>query len=129
MASNPDAKSVHSTTNPAHKQEKLGEGLQFEGAQSTFSTDPVPKSGAFAASTTDSDEDGDAFRKNPFLDPDVADHWTIIYEKSEYECRHIFDPSFTWTPEEEKKLVRRLDWHVCLWAVSLLWIPYIHFIF
>lgn len=55
---------------------------------------------------------------NPFLDPEVASHYAEVYEKAQYECRHEFDPSFTWTPQEEKKLVRRLDWHVCTWAVG-----------
>ena len=118
MASNADIKSTQARTNTAAKQEKIDEGLQFEGEQDTFSSEPVPKSGALTTISSDSDEDGEAFRKNPFLDPDVAEHWSSTYEKSEYECRHVFDPSFTWTEEEEKKLVRRLDWHVCLWAVS-----------
>jgi hypothetical protein len=85
--------------------------------ETTTFSDPIPKSEAFATATSDSDEDGEAIRKNPFLDPDVADHWSTVYEKSKYECRAQFDPGFTWTEEEEKKLVRRLDWHVCLWAV------------
>jgi hypothetical protein len=56
-----------------------------------------------------------------------------VYEKAQYECRHVLDADLTWTKEEEKKLVRKLDWHggslvdlqglisltspiVCLWA-------------
>lgn len=120
MASNTDVKSTHTVTNTEAKQENLDDGLQFEGEQATFAAEPVPKSGAFTSATSDSDEDGEAYRKNPFLDPDVAEHWAVTYEKSQYECRHVFDPTFTWTEEEEKKLVRRLDWHVCLWAVSSL---------
>lgn len=58
--------------------------------------------------------------ENQFLDPKVAQHWANVYEKSKYEGRHVFDPAFTWSKDEEKKLVRRLDWHVCLWAVSML---------
>ncbi|KAH8197556.1 hypothetical protein TruAng_008292 [Truncatella angustata] len=54
--------------------------------------------------------------RNPFLDPDVAAHWKSVYEASTYECRHKFDPDLKWTEEEEKKLVRKLDWRVCLWA-------------
>ncbi|GLA41939.1 hypothetical protein AnigIFM63309_010261 [Aspergillus niger] len=53
---------------------------------------------------------------NPFADPDVAERYALIYEKAQYECRHIFDPTLTWTAEEEKALVRKLDWRVCLWA-------------
>ncbi|KAK9420449.1 putative Major facilitator superfamily (MFS) profile domain-containing protein [Seiridium unicorne] len=54
--------------------------------------------------------------KNPFIDPTVAAHWKQVYEASTYECRHLFDPNLTWTAEEEKKIVRKLDWRVCLWA-------------
>lgn len=54
---------------------------------------------------------------NPFADPSVAEYYATVYEKSQYECRHVFDPTLQWSPEEERKLVRKLDWHVCLWAV------------
>jgi len=94
---------------------KPDEKILYE--ETTTFSDPLPKGESFG-STSDSDEDGEAFRKNPFLDPDVAEHWATVYEKSSYECRAEFDPAFTWTEEEEKKLVRRLDWRVCLWAVS-----------
>lgn len=55
---------------------------------------------------------------NPFLDPDVADHWRNVYEQAQYECRHVFDPSLTWSPEEERRLIWKVDWRICLWAVS-----------
>ena len=61
--------------------------------------------------------DSDSHPDNPFADPAVAERYAIIYERAQYECRHVFDPELTWTPEEEKALVRKLDWHVCLWAV------------
>lgn len=57
--------------------------------------------------------DGD----NPFTDPEVAERYAILYEKAQYECRHVFDPTMTWTSEEEKAIVRKLDWRVCFWAV------------
>jgi hypothetical protein len=96
---------------------KLDDKVLYE--ETTFS-DPLPRGAAtFSSATSDSDEDGDAFHQNPFLDPDVAEHWSNVYEKSTYECRAEFDPAFTWTEEEEKKLVRRLDWRVCLWAVKI----------
>ena len=85
--------------------------------ETTTFSDPLPKEVNFGSTDSDSDENGDAIRKNPFLDPDVAEHWAGVYEKSRYECRAQFDPAFTWTEEEEKKLVRRLDSRVCLWAV------------
>ncbi|KAF1816976.1 MFS general substrate transporter [Eremomyces bilateralis CBS 781.70] len=53
---------------------------------------------------------------NPFADPQVRDYYIGVYEKAKYECRHAFDADATWTKEEEKKIIRKLDWHVCLWA-------------
>ncbi|KAL2847219.1 major facilitator superfamily domain-containing protein [Aspergillus pseudoustus] len=53
---------------------------------------------------------------NPFVDPEVAERYAQIYENAEYECRHAFDPKLTWTREEERAIVRKIDWHVCLWA-------------
>ncbi|KAH8807977.1 major facilitator superfamily domain-containing protein [Xylogone sp. PMI_703] len=53
---------------------------------------------------------------NVFADPEVRAYYVGVYEKAKYECRHVFDPDLTWSAEEEKKLVRKLDWHVCLWA-------------
>jgi hypothetical protein len=72
----------------------------------------LPETGSLG---TDRDLDG-----NPFSDPDVAAYWISVYEKSHYECRHVVDPKLEWSATEERKLVRKLDWHVCLWAVSLL---------
>jgi hypothetical protein len=105
------------TQSPDRSPAKLDDKVLYE--ETTTFGDPIPKGEAFATVASDSDEDGEAFRKNPFLDPDTAEHWANVYEKSRYECRAQFDPAFTWTEAEEKKLVRRLDWHVCLWAVRI----------
>ena len=43
-----------------------------------------------------------------FSDPSTADYWRLKYEKAGYENRHRFDPSYQWTAEEEKKLVRKV---------------------
>lgn len=56
---------------------------------------------------------------NPFSDPDVAAHYRGLYEKVKYECRHVFDPDLQWTQDEERKLVRKLDLRVCLWACTM----------
>lgn len=53
---------------------------------------------------------------NPFLEPDVAAYYTKLYNDIGYECRHVFDPELEWSAEEERKVVRKLDLHVCLWA-------------
>ncbi|KAH8913098.1 MFS general substrate transporter [Coniochaeta sp. PMI_546] len=72
--------------------------------------------GQASSDTSGSDENGVTSEKNPFNDEAVAQYWRAAYEKSNYECRHVFDPSLTWSEEEEKRLVRKLDWRVCLWA-------------
>jgi hypothetical protein len=63
--------------------------------------------------TRDSD---DSLLKNVFADPEVKAFYIGVYEKAQYECRHVFDADLEWTEQEERKLVRKLDWHVCLWA-------------
>ncbi|KAB5576337.1 major facilitator superfamily domain-containing protein [Coniochaeta sp. 2T2.1] len=72
--------------------------------------------GQAASELSGSDESGAAWGKNPFEDPVVAEHWRTVYENNKYECRHVFDPTLTWSEEEEKRLIRKLDWRVCLWA-------------
>ena len=69
-------------------------------------------------SESSSSDDGYDEEKNPFRDPKVAQHWREVYDACTYECRHVFDPNLTWTEQEEKKLIRKIDWRVCLWAVS-----------
>jgi len=73
------------------------------------SVDEVKNDGATTSSVITDD--------NPFSDPEVAKRYREIYERARYECRRCFDPKLTWTVEEERQLVRRLDWHICLWAV------------
>ncbi|KAL4876041.1 major facilitator superfamily domain-containing protein [Aspergillus karnatakaensis] len=57
-----------------------------------------------------------SLRDNPFADPEVAERYAALYEKAEYECRHVFDPKMRWSKEEERAIVRKIDWKVCLWA-------------
>ncbi|KAK3350569.1 major facilitator superfamily domain-containing protein [Neurospora tetraspora] len=51
-----------------------------------------------------------------FSDPAIAAHWTEVYEGAGYENRHRFDPSFQWGASEERKLVRKIDFRIMLWA-------------
>ena len=51
-----------------------------------------------------------------FSDPSLAEYWHGIYEKAGYENRHRFDPDYKWTAEEEKKLVRKIDLRIMVWA-------------
>lgn len=66
---------------------------------------------------SDSQTDVPEDTNNPFADPAVAERYAFIYEKAQYECRHVFDPALTWTAEEERALVWKLDLRVCFWAV------------
>jgi hypothetical protein len=43
-----------------------------------------------------------------FKDPVTEKYWRGVYDKAGYEGRHRFDPDYTWTPEEEKRLVRKV---------------------
>lgn len=51
-----------------------------------------------------------------FSNPKVAEYWRGVYERATYEGRHRFDPSFTWTADEEIKLKHKVDWHIITWA-------------
>ena len=62
---------------------------------------------------------GSANNNNPFLDPTVAEYYRKLYEDSKYECREAFDPELEWSAEEEKKLIRKLDFRVALTACFL----------
>lgn len=62
-----------------------------------------------------------SYEDHPFAEPATAQYWRDRYEVAKYEGRHRFDPNYTWTAEEEKKLVRRLDWRITFWA----WIMFI----
>ncbi|KAF4472013.1 permease [Fusarium albosuccineum] len=65
-----------------------------------FVNDPPP--------TDSGDETASSTAEHVFSDPQVADRWRKIYENAKYENRHRFDPNYTWTAEEEKRLVRKL---------------------
>ncbi|KAH6681390.1 putative MFS transporter [Halenospora varia] len=41
---------------------------------------------------------------NPFADPEIAELYRLL----------------VWTPEEEKQIVRRIDWRECFWACDML---------
>jgi len=44
-----------------------------------------------------------------FKDRITAQYWREVYDRAQYEGRHRFDPDCTWTAEEEKKLVRKVN--------------------
>jgi hypothetical protein len=49
-----------------------------------------------------------SYDDHPFSDPTTAEYWRGVYEKAKYEGRHRFDPNYTWSAEEERKLVRKV---------------------
>lgn len=46
---------------------------------------------------------------NVFSDPEIREFYKNLYEDAQYECRHWFEPDATWTKEEERRVVRKLD--------------------
>jgi len=59
-------------------------------------------------SAEDIDGDYGSYKDHIFNDPEVANHWANIYNNARYEGRHRFDPTFTWSSREEKRLKRKV---------------------
>lgn len=75
--------------------------------------DSSRKSNGPAESSTYSGEeeiDGDygSYHDHVFSDPQIAEYWRNVYEEAQYEGRHRFDPKFTWSATEEKRLKRKV---------------------
>ncbi|KAK0609606.1 major facilitator superfamily domain-containing protein [Bombardia bombarda] len=51
-----------------------------------------------------------------FNDATVAEYWRNVYDKASYENRHRFDPEFKWAADEERKLVKKIDFRIMFWA-------------
>ncbi|KAI1096532.1 MFS general substrate transporter [Rostrohypoxylon terebratum] len=66
--------------------------------------------------STDGDQEYGSTDDHIFSDPAVAEKWRRVYENAKYENRHRFDPEFKWTAEEEKRLVRKVDARIMVWA-------------
>jgi len=98
MAAQPVSLLILGQTKEAHESTTLDakHGATVVGASQSAFDDAIVIREQFAAN-------------NPFLDPKVAEHYRAIYEKKQYECRHVFDPDMEWRSAEERTLVRRLD--------------------
>lgn len=48
-----------------------------------------------------------------------AEYWQSVYDGCNYEGAAYYDPRFEWSTEEEKKLIRKLDRKVFMWAFVL----------
>lgn len=53
---------------------------------------------------------------NPFADPDLAVYLEPI---KEYEGYHRFDPKATWTEQEERRIVRKIDFRIMVRITSV----------
>lgn len=99
----------------------MAEKITFSGSDTKGSlehvspTSPTKPHNASQESLADTDGYGSA-NEHIFSDPTVANHWRGVYEGARYENRHRFDPDLKWTAEEERKLVRKIDLRIMLWA-------------
>lgn len=59
-----------------------------------------------------------------FTNGSVNDHKTFLQTDGvesyipieKYEGRHRWDPKFQWGPDEEKKILRKIDLRICSWV-------------
>lgn len=49
-----------------------------------------------------------SYEPHVFSDPVRRLHWQDVYEKVNYEGRHRFDASMTWSPQSERLLKRKV---------------------
>lgn len=94
-----------------------------DAVEHSVTSDPEKIKGTTDRATEGDSQSGDDLDRpnslgHVFSDPLAAEHWRNIYEKAGYENRHRFDPEFTWTAEDERKLVRKVDLRIMTWAVS-----------
>ncbi|KAI0856694.1 major facilitator superfamily domain-containing protein [Xylaria cubensis] len=87
-------------------------------SKSTSSLDDKNLSISLSAKSLPSNEEL-PLKVNPFSNPNVAAQWKKVYDDCQYECRHAFDATLEWTEEEEKRVIRKVDWRVCLWACTM----------
>jgi MFS transporter, ACS family, DAL5 transporter family protein len=89
------------------QQEKLGVESRDEKRLDSDSSSPAASVDDEAVPVGNGTQLGST-RDHVFSEPASADYWRKVYEQAGYENRHRFDPSFEWTAEEEKKLIRKV---------------------
>ncbi len=86
---------------------------------------PLSSTGTSIQETSPQSTEAGAFGSSEphvFSSASTADYWRKVYENANYENRHRFDPDFTWSADEERKLVRKVSGHVppLPWALTLI---------
>ncbi|ONH70203.1 hypothetical protein BON22_0024 [Cyberlindnera fabianii] len=81
-----------------------------------YTTESTLKDPTFTQTKDVESVSSDISDEHIFKDPKIADYYRRLYESTEYECREKFDPDFTWTREEERKVIWKCDWRVTFWA-------------
>jgi sugar phosphate permease len=115
--SDQDEKSSRFDANPHTTYDKDQYVAGYDAKLVTKSGNVIDAEGNVIVTSADSGSDIEGgLRDNIFLDPEVANYYRDIYENARYEGRHVFDPELTWTKEEERKIVWKLEFRVCLVA-------------
>ncbi|KAI1105955.1 MFS general substrate transporter [Jackrogersella minutella] len=92
----------------------LKEKVEVSGADLQTPT-PADRSVSSSKEAADGKEYGST-EDHIFADAAVAAHWRGVYERARYENRHRFDPAYKWTADEERRLVRKIDARIMVWA-------------
>lgn len=71
---------------------------------------------SFNSRNFDFENNDNGTEHNVFANPDVAAYYRKVYENAEYEGRHVFDPEMTWSKDEERRVLWKIEWNVLLWA-------------
>jgi hypothetical protein len=99
----PESVSQHSLDKPLNN---IPQAIQQDAKVITEKGNVITRDG-IVVNTSGSDS---GVSSNPFDDPEVKAYFVDVYEESKYECRHVFDADLNWTAEEEKRVIRKLDW-------------------
>jgi hypothetical protein len=102
-----DNGSDSASTTSVEKKTPIAPSNILQDAQLVTAHGNIITKDGIVVSTQESDA---SLSTNIFSDPEVEAYYVALYEKAQYECRHVLDGKLTWTPEEEKALVRKLDW-------------------
>lgn len=113
-SSSADSSSRGSVDEKLTKQETNRVKSQILADYKPTKSEPTPALNSLWKRSAKHDPNEIATKPSVYDDPEQAKYFQP-HEK--YENLHRFDPSFKWTWGEEKKLVRRIDWKVTVWAI------------